>query len=73
VPALHDPGHTSLTARLLPSLAQIGVVALTMFDLRRRMKVDKLSMVGTTGSKFPGIREHFEKVRSRLASLLLAL
>ena len=36
---------------------KIGVVGLTMFDLRRRGKVDKLSMVGTSGSKFPAIRE----------------
>lgn len=32
-----------------------------MFDLRRRLKVDELSMVGTTGSKFPAIRAHFDK------------
>lgn len=32
-----------------------------MFDLRRRGKVSDLSMVGTTGSKFPQIREHFQK------------
>ena len=35
---------------------KIGVVGLTMFDLRRRGKVGKLSMVGTSGSKFPAIR-----------------
>ncbi|CDZ96485.1 d-galacturonic acid reductase [Phaffia rhodozyma] len=40
---------------------KIGVVALTMFDLRRRGKVSELSMVGTTGSKFPDIRKHFQK------------
>ena len=28
---------------------KIGVVGLTLFDLRRRGKVGKLSMVGTTG------------------------
>ena len=32
-------------------------MGLTMFDLRRRGKVGKLSMVGTSGSKFPAIRE----------------
>ena len=36
---------------------KVGVVGLTMFDLRRRGKVGKLSMVGTTGSKFPAIRK----------------
>jgi D-galacturonate reductase len=35
---------------------KIGVVGLTLFDLRRRGKVGKLSMVGTTGSKYPAIR-----------------
>ncbi|CAL3965634.1 unnamed protein product [Diplocarpon coronariae] len=37
---------------------KVGVVGLTMFDLRRRGKVGKLSMVGTSGGKFPAIREH---------------
>ena len=36
---------------------KVGVVGLTLFDLRRRGKVGKLSMVGTSGSKFPAIRE----------------
>lgn len=40
---------------------KIGVVALTLFDLRRRGKVSDLSMVGTSGSKFPSIREHLQK------------
>jgi len=34
---------------------KVGVVGLTMFDLRRRRKVGKLSMVRTSGSKFPAI------------------
>lgn len=38
-----------------------GVVALTMFDLRRRGKVGKLSIAGTSGGKFPAIREHFQR------------
>ena len=38
-----------------------GVVALTMFDLRRRGKVAQLSMVGTNGTKFPGIRAHLQR------------
>jgi D-galacturonate reductase len=38
-----------------------GVVALTLFDLRRRGKVDRLSMAGTNGTKFPGIREHINR------------
>src|ERR1700753_2774180 len=40
---------------------KVGVVGLTLFDLRRRGKVGKLSMVGTTGSKYPAIREHLQK------------
>ncbi|KAF4552196.1 Hypothetical protein D9617_11g010450 [Elsinoe fawcettii] len=40
---------------------KVGVVGLTLFDLRRRGKVGKLSMVGTTGNKFPAIREHLQK------------
>ncbi|RDL32077.1 NAD(P)-binding Rossmann-fold containing protein [Venustampulla echinocandica] len=40
---------------------KVGVVGLTMFDLRRRGKVGKLSMVGTSGQKFPAIREHLHK------------
>lgn len=36
------------------------VVALTLFDLRRRKKVDELSMVGVSGSKFPAIRNHLQ-------------
>ncbi|TGO40669.1 hypothetical protein BHYA_0033g00230 [Botrytis hyacinthi] len=40
---------------------KVGVVGLSLFDLRRRGKVDKLSMVGTSGGKFPAIREHLNK------------
>jgi len=35
---------------------KVGVVGLTLFDLRRRGKVGKLSMVGTSGHKYPAIR-----------------
>ena len=37
-----------------------GVVALTMFDLRRQGLVDRLLMAGTNGKKFPGIRQHLK-------------
>ncbi|EEQ28092.1 hypothetical protein McanCB56680_007143 [Microsporum canis] len=40
---------------------KVGVVGLTMFDLRRRGKVGKLSMAGVSGLKFPSIRKHLEK------------
>lgn len=35
---------------------KVGVVGLTLFDLRRRGKVGNLSMVGVSGDKFPAIR-----------------
>lgn len=34
---------------------KVGVVGLTLFDLRRRGKVGELSMVGVSGRKFPAI------------------
>lgn len=37
------------------------MVGLTLFDLRRLGKVDKLSMVGVNGKRFPAIRRHFEE------------
>lgn len=37
-----------------------GVIALTMFDLRRRGFIESLSMAGTSGTKFPGIRKHLQ-------------
>ncbi len=39
-----------------------GVVALTLFDLRRRGKVGRLKMAGTNGTKFPGIRRHLQQL-----------
>jgi D-galacturonate reductase len=39
---------------------QAGVVALTLMDLRRRGRINRLSMAGTNGTKFPGIRSHLE-------------
>ena len=38
-----------------------GVVALTLFDLRRRGKLDQLMMAGTNGQKFPAIRKHLQQ------------
>ena len=37
-----------------------GVVGLTMIDLRRRGIVEEISMVGTNGTKFPGLRQHLQ-------------
>ena len=38
-----------------------GVVALTMFDLRKSGKTDRLALCGVNGSKFPKIREHMKR------------
>jgi D-galacturonate reductase len=43
-----------------------GVVALTMFDLRRRNKVSRIGMCGVNGTKFPGIRQHMTKCISNV-------
>ncbi|KAF5382965.1 hypothetical protein D9757_006381 [Collybiopsis confluens] len=40
---------------------KIGVVGLTLFDLRRLGKVNKLGMAGVNGAKFPAIREHLDQ------------
>ncbi|KAK3308710.1 uncharacterized protein B0T15DRAFT_572825 [Chaetomium strumarium] len=40
---------------------KVGVVGLTLFDLRRRGKVGKLAMAGVNGTKYPAIREHLHK------------
>jgi len=38
-----------------------GVVALTISDLKRRGKVDRIGLCGTDGKKFTGIKKHMEK------------
>ena len=38
-----------------------GVIALTLFDLRRRRRINQLSMAGTNGQKFLGIRQHLAR------------
>src|SRR4029078_11137343 len=43
-----------------------GVVALSLFDMRRRSKVSHLMMAGTNGNKFPGIRRHLSNVIGRV-------
>jgi len=40
---------------------KIGVVALVLFDMRRRGLVGDILIAGTNGTKFPAIREHFQK------------
>jgi D-galacturonate reductase len=43
-----------------------GVVALSLFDMRRRGKVGRLMMAGTNGRKFPGIRRHLHSAIARV-------
>jgi D-galacturonate reductase len=43
-----------------------GVVALSLFDMRRRGKIGSLSMAGTNGSKFPRIRRHLHDAIARV-------
>lgn len=45
-----------------------GVVALTMFDLRNRNKVDRLGLCGVDGRKFPAMRTHIKSVISDVYS-----
>eukprot|EP00007_Cunea_sp_BSH-02190019_P008895 CAMPEP_0174236774 /NCGR_PEP_ID=MMETSP0417-20130205/5798_1 /TAXON_ID=242541 /ORGANISM="Mayorella sp, Strain BSH-02190019" /LENGTH=420 /DNA_ID=CAMNT_0015315463 /DNA_START=26 /DNA_END=1288 /DNA_ORIENTATION=+ len=40
---------------------KLGVVALCLFDLRRRGLIAELSMSGRSGEKYPVVREHFAK------------
>jgi len=43
-----------------------GVIALVLFDLRRRGKVNQISLCGQDGKRFVDIRNHFaEKIASR--------
>jgi D-galacturonate reductase len=43
-----------------------GVVALSLFDMRRCGKVGRLMMAGTNGTKFPGIRRHLHNCIARV-------
>lgn len=57
----YTTGYVASTGAASTSDKKIGVVGLTMFDLRRRGKVSNLSMVGVSGKKYPAIREHLAK------------
>lgn len=50
---------------------KVGVVGLTLFDLRRRGKVGDLGMVGVNGTKFPAIRTRSLLAPSSLAQMLI--
>ncbi|KAJ9654932.1 hypothetical protein H2198_006114 [Neophaeococcomyces mojaviensis] len=57
----YTTGYVASTGAGSTSDKKIGVVGLTMFDLRRRGKVGDLSMVGVSGRKYPAIRNHLQK------------
>jgi len=53
--------HTSASKSDKP----IGVVLLTLFDMKRRGKVNEIYIAGTQGTKYPQIRQHLTKGLSR--------
>ncbi|KAJ3923029.1 hypothetical protein F5877DRAFT_87818 [Lentinula edodes] len=57
----YTTGWTGSGASKSDKKAPLKVVGLTLFDLRRLGKVDKLGMAGVNGGKFPAIREHLDK------------
>lgn len=60
---------TGYTDSSLPhSKSCVGVVALTMFDLRRRNKINRLGLCGKDGRSFPHIRLHLQKTISDVYS-----
>lgn len=61
MPGEYVTGYTGAGAS--KSDKKIGVVGLTLFNLRRLGIVDQLSMVGVNGRRFPDIRTHLaEKI-----------
>jgi D-galacturonate reductase len=49
---------------------RLGVVGLVCFELRRMGRVNRLCMVGTSGTKYPTIREHFaQNIQKRYNNL----
>eukprot|EP01062_Namystynia_karyoxenos_P055842 TRINITY_DN46852_c0_g1_i1.p1 TRINITY_DN46852_c0_g1~~TRINITY_DN46852_c0_g1_i1.p1 ORF type:complete len:460 (+),score=145.86 TRINITY_DN46852_c0_g1_i1:75-1382(+) len=49
------------TAEGAASDKKVGIVGLSLFDLRRLGAVERIVLAGTCGTKFPRIREHFAK------------
>jgi len=50
-----------------------GVVALVMFDLRRRGVVDQISCAGTSGGKWPAVRSHLRQALAEYKGLDLTM
>lgn len=62
----YTTGYVASTGKGSTSDKKIGVVALTLFDLRRRGLVGALSMSGVSGKKFPAIRSHLQNNISKV-------
>lgn len=62
----YTTGYIASTGTSSTSDKKIGVVALTLFDLRRRGLVGSLSMSGVSGNKFPAIRDHLHRNISKV-------
>lgn len=43
----------------------VGIVALTLFDLREKGAIDDILFAGSNGSKFPLVRDHFDQLITR--------
>jgi D-galacturonate reductase len=52
----------------------LGVVALVLFDLRYRGKIERILLCGRHGNRFPGIRDHFAtQIAARYSGLDVAI
>ena len=54
----YTTGYVHTTAS--SSDKKAGVIALTLFDLRRQGKIGRIAMAGTNGTKYPAIRKHLQ-------------
>jgi D-galacturonate reductase len=57
----YTTGCTGTTGSASQSDKGAGVVALTMLDLKKRGKINRIAMVGVNGTKFPAIRRHMQR------------
>jgi hypothetical protein len=58
-----------VAGKTITSDKKAGVVALTMFDLRKRGQTARLALCGVSGVKFPAIRDHMKKCISDVYGL----
>ena len=54
----YTTGYVHTTAS--SSDKKAGVIALTLFDLRRQGKIGRIAMAGTNGTKYSAIRQHLK-------------